>query len=185
MVEGFIKEVLIKFERAVSHLDQELSTIHTGRASVSLVDSIMVEVYGSKQSIKQIASITIPEPKQILVQPWDKSIISSIEKAIRESDLKFSPVNTGDSIRINIPELTEERRKEYVKVVHEKGEEAKVTVRTARQDTWNEIKKTKVDGRIGEDEMYRGENLLQHEVEKINKTIDEKVRAKEAELMEV
>ena len=185
MVESYIREIAPKIEKAISHLDSELATIHTGRASVSLVDSIVVDVYGVKQAIKQVASITIPEPKQILLQPWDKSIVSQIEKAIRESDLKFNPVNTGDSIRINIPELTEERRKEYVKIVREKGEEAKVTVRTARQEVWNEIKKAKTDGKIGEDDMYRGENLLQQEIDKANKSIDQQVDSKEKELMEV
>jgi len=185
MIDEVTKELTPKCEKALSFLDDEFSTIHTGRASVSLVDSIAVEVYGSKQLIKQVASITIPEPKQILIQPWDRSLVGLIEKAIRESELGFGPVNTGDSIRINIPELTEERRKEFVKIAKEKAEEAKISVRNARSEAWNAIKKAKNDGDISEDEMYKGEEKIQAMVDKINAKIEETLAQKEKELLEI
>lgn len=185
MIDTTLKEMTPKLEKAVTFLHDELASIHTGRASVSLVDSIMVTAYGSKQLLKQVASITIPEPRQILIQPWDRSIVGQIESAIRESDLGFGPVNTGDAIRINIPELTEERRKEFVKAAKERAEEAKISVRNARSEAWNAVKKAKNDGEIGEDDMYRGEERIQAEVDKTNKAIDEILEKKEKELMEI
>jgi ribosome recycling factor len=185
MLEPILKELTPKLEKAIEFLHDELASIHTGRASVSLVDTITVDAYGSKQLLKQVASITIPEPRQILIQPWDRSLVGQIESAIRASDLGFGPVNTGDAIRINIPELTEERRKEFVKVAKERAEEAKISVRNARSEAWNAVKKEKNDGEIGEDEMYRGEERIQTEVDKTNKKIEEILAQKEKELMEI
>lgn len=185
MIEDILKELEPKLGRATNHLEEELATIHTGRATASLVDTIMVSAYGSKQMLKQLASITIPEPRQILIQPWDRTVVGAIESAVRESELGFNPVNTGDAVRINIPELTEERRKEFVKIAKEKAEEAKISVRNARGEAWNEVKKRKTDGDIGEDEMYRGEEKIQADVDKCNKDIDNILAAKEKELMQV
>jgi ribosome recycling factor len=185
MIEQYLKELTPKAEKAVEFLESELSAIHTGRASTSLVDTILVDAYGGKQEIRQIANITVPEARQILIQPWDRMLTASIEKAIRESDLGFNPVNAGDVIRINIPELTQERRQEFAKVAKEKAEDAKVAIRNARQDTINQIKKAKTDGEIGEDEMYRGEGEVQKIVEKYNKQIEEILGAKEKELLEI
>lgn len=185
MIETYLKELNPKLDKAIDFLEQELSSIHTGRASVSLVDNIFVEVYGSRQEIKQIASITIPESRQIAIQPWDRTSVAAIEKAIRESDLGFNPVNTGDMIRINIPELTEERRREFVKVAKEKAEEARIAVRNGRQDTINAIKRAKNDGQIGEDEMHRGEAEVQKTVDNYNKKIEEIFTTKEKELTSI
>lgn len=185
MIENIIKELSPKLEKVVEYFEHELSSIHTGRASTSLVDTILVDAYGTKQEIKQIANITIPEARQILIQPWDRTVTPAIEKAIRESDLGFNPVNAGDVIRINIPELTQERRMEFVKVAKEKAEESRVAVRNARQDAINQIKKAKNDGQIGEDEMYRGEAEVQKVVDKYNKTIEDVFSGKEKELMEI
>jgi ribosome recycling factor len=182
-IEDLLKEATPRFIKAVEFLEAELSNIHTGRASANLVDSILVDAYGSKQAIKQIANISIPEPRQILIQPWDKVMVGSIETAIRESNLGFSPVNTGDMVRVTIPELTEDRRKEFIKQAKEKAEEARVSIRTARSETWNAIKKAKTDGEIGEDEMYRGEHRIQEEVDKYNKQIEELLDVKEKELL--
>ncbi len=184
-VENILKDLGPKLEGSINHFEDELATIHTGRASANLVDTILVDLYGSKQSIKQIASITIPEPRQILIQPWDKGATGQIESAIRNSNLGFSPVNNGDSVRVIIPELTEERRKDIIKVTKEKAEEAKVSIRTSRTESWNIIKKLKVDGVIGEDEMYRGEHRIQEEVDKANHKIEEILAKKEKELMEI
>jgi ribosome recycling factor len=185
LVEIVVKEIRPKLKKALEFLGTELSNIHTGRATTSLVDSILVDVYGTKQAIKQLASIIIPEPKQILIQPWDKSVTSQIEVAIRESNLGFSPTNTGEMIRVSIPELTEERRKEFIRVAREKTEEAKVSVRNARTEAWNAIKKAKTAGEIGEDEMYRGEHQIQEEIDKYNKQIETLLESKEKELMEI
>lgn len=182
-VEAILKEMTPKFVKAVEFLELELSNIHTGRASVNLIDSIVVEAYGTKQAIKQIASITIPEARQILIQPWDRAVVNQIETAIRESNLGFSPVNTGDTIRVTIPELTEERRKEFIRVAKEKTEEARVSIRNARAEAWNTIKKTKNDGDISEDEMYRGEHRIQEEVDEYNKQVENLFSEKEKELM--
>lgn len=185
MIENYIKELEPKLDKAINYLVEELASIHTGRASTSLVDNIMVDVYGSKQEIKQLASIMIPEARQIAIQPWDRTVVSAIEKAIRDSDMGFNPVNTGDMIRINIPELTQERRQEFVKVAKEKAEETRVAVRNNRQDSINAIKKAKNDGQIGEDEMYRGEAEVQKVVDRYNKKIEEILSTKEKELTEI
>jgi ribosome recycling factor len=185
MVEDYLKELTPKLDKAVEHLKNELGNIHTGRASVSLVDEILVDAYGTKQPIKAVANISIPEPRQILIQPWDKGIASQIETAIRNSDLGFSPVNAGEVIRVIIPELTEERRREFVKVAKEKTEEARVTIRNGRQEVWNDVKKDKNDGTISEDDMYRGENEIQKLVDRYNKIVEEMLETKEKELLEI
>lgn len=185
MVDAILKELPLKLQKSIDFLESELSNIHTGRASVSLVDDILVNAYGSKQQLKQVANITIPEARQILIQPWDKSVVGQIESAIRESDMGFNPVNTGDVIRINIPELTEERRRDYVKLAKERAEEARVGIRNTRSEAWNAIKKAKGDGEIGEDDMYHGEAEIQKLVDLYNKKVEEVFNLKEKELLEV
>jgi ribosome recycling factor len=185
MLDGYVKELTPKLDKSVEFLEDELSNIHTGRASVSLVDETMVDVYGTKQPLKAIANITIPEARQILIQPWDKGVVSQIESALREGSLGFNPINTGDVIRINLPELTQERRQEFVKVAKEKTEEARVGIRTARGDVWNAIKKAKADGEISEDDMYRGEAEIQKLVDSYNQKVENILSSKEKELLEV
>ena len=185
MIQETIKDTEPKFKKAVEVLEEDMAQIHTGRASASLVDSILVDVYGTKNPIKTIANISIPEPRSILIQPWDRANISQIETALRESDLNVNPVNTGENIRINLPELTEDRRKEYVKLAREKAESARVSVRNVRGEAWNAIKKAKTDGRISEDEMYYGEEQLQKIVDKHNKEIEEIFSKKESELLTI
>lgn len=185
MVQEIIKETEPKFKKAVEILREEMATIHTGRASASLVDGILVDVYGTKNPVKTIANISIPEPKSILIQPWDKANLSQIETAIRESDLKLNPVNTGENIRINLPELTEDRRKEFARIAKEKAESARVSVRNVRGEAWNRIKRAKSDGDISEDDMYYGEEQLQKIVDKYNKEIEEVLASKEKELLTI
>ncbi len=185
MIQELIKGAEPKFQKAIEILEEELAALHTGRASVSLVDDIQVDVYGAKNPIKAVATITIPEPRSILIQPWDQANLSRIESAIRESDLKLNPVNTGENLRINLPELTEERRKEFVKIAHEKAENARIAVRNIRGDILNHIKKAKSDGAIGEDDMYYGENELQKVVDKYNAQIEEILSGKEKDLLTI
>lgn len=185
MIQEIIKETEPKFKKALTILEEDMAVIHTGRASASLIDGILVDVYGTKNSIKTIANISIPEPRSILIQPWDRANISQIETAIRESDLKLNPVNTGENIRINLPELTEDRRKEFVKVAKEKAESARVSVRNIRGEAWNAIKKAKADGKISEDDMYYGEEQLQKIVDKHNKEIEEVLSKKEKDLLTI
>jgi ribosome recycling factor len=185
MVNELIKNLPPKLDKSIEFLETELATIHTGRATVSLVDEIMVPAYGGSQPLKAVANITIPEARQILIQPWDRGIVGTIENAIRDSELGFNPVNTGDVIRINIPELTEERRREFVKIAKEKAEEARIGIRNSRAEVWNEIKKAKTDGQISEDDMYHGESELQKLVDTYNKKIEDIFSAKEKELLEV
>jgi ribosome recycling factor len=185
MLEGYVKELAPKLDKSVEFLEDELSNIHTGRASVSLVDDLLVDVYGVKQPIKAVANITIPEARQILIQPWDKGVVSQIEAAVRESSLGLNPINTGDVIRVNLPELTEERRREFVKIAKEKTEEARVSIRTARGEVWNAIKKAKADGDISEDDMYHGEAEIQKLVDSYNKKVEDILGLKERELLEV
>lgn len=185
MIDNYLNELTPKLEKALNHLETELSTIHTGRAQASLLDGVSVEVYGQRQPVKAIASISIPEPRQIVIQPWDKSIASQIEGAIRDSDLGLNPVNAGDVIRINIPELTTERRQQFVKMAKEMTEEARIAVRNARQDVLNEAKKAKNSSEISEDELHRAETEVQKFVEKYNKSIDDIFHAKEKELTQI
>ncbi|MDD5693290.1 MAG: ribosome recycling factor [Patescibacteria group bacterium] len=184
-VDEIIKELSPRLAKAIEFFESELANIHTGRASANMVDSIMVEAYGTKQAIKQVANIMIPEPRQILIQPWDKTITGQIENAIRNSNLGFSPVNTGDAVRVTIPELTEERRKDFIKLAREKTEEARVSIRNSRSEAWSAVKKAKNDGEIGEDEMYRGEHVIQTEIDTYNKQVEELSDKKEKELMEI
>lgn len=185
MIQKLIKETEPKFRKTIEILEEELATLHTGRASASLVEDIMVDVYGTKNPIKAVASISIPEPRSILIQAWDKSNLSQIEVAIRESGLKLNPINAGENIRINLPELTEDRRKEFVRIAKEKTESARVSIRNVRGEAWNKIKKAKTDGDISEDDMYYGEEQLQKVVDKYNNKIEEVLSKKEKELLTI
>jgi ribosome recycling factor len=134
MYKELIQERKVDLEKNLEHFKEELGQLRTGRASTALVENLMVDYYGSKSPIKQVASITIPEPRTIAITPWDKDSLVNIEKAIRESQLNLNPMNDGQVVRINIPALTEERRKELVKVLNQKSEEARVGVRRVRED---------------------------------------------------
>jgi ribosome recycling factor len=185
MLEGYVKELTPKLDKSVEFLEDELNNIHTGRANVSLVDDILVNVYGTKQPLKSVANINIPEARQILIQPWDKGVVSQIEAAVREAGLGFNPINTGDVIRINLPELTQERRREFVKLAKEKTEEARVGIRTSRGEIWNTIKKAKNEGEISEDDMYHNEAEIQKLVDTYNKKVEDIFAKKEKELLEI
>lgn len=185
MSSDYLQKLEEGAKRAINFLVEELATIHTGRASVNLVSDILVMAYGSKTPLKQIANITVTDPRSLAVQPWDKGNLIQIENAIRESNLGFSVVNTGDIIRVNIPQLTEERRNEYVKLAKAKAEEAKIMLRNVRHEIWEETKKAKVNSEISEDEMYFRENEINKLVESYNKEIEKILAEKERELREV
>lgn len=172
-------------KKALEYLESELANIHTGRATTGLVSDIMVDAYGSKTPLKQVANITVTDPRSIAVQPWDKGNLIQIENALREANLSFGVVNTGDKIMVTIPHLTEERRNEYVKIAKEKAEEAKISIRNNRHEVVEANKKAKTAGEITEDEMYRREEEIQKFVEAKNKEIDEIFAGKEKELKEV
>jgi ribosome recycling factor len=173
------------FEQAVESLTLEFGKTRTGRASASLVENILVESYGTKMPLKQLASIAVTDARTITVNPWDKKNISEIESALRKSDQGFNPANDGQLIRINLPPLTEERRKELVKVVSQKAEEARVLIRSTREAAWKEIQNLEQEGKISEDDKFRGKEKLQKIVDEYNEKIEEIRKRKEKEIMTV
>lgn len=185
MDKEYLKELETSATKTIEYYEQELTNIHTGRATTGLVSDVTVDVYGSKSPIKQIANITVTDSRSLAIQPWDKGNLIQIENALRESNLGFGVVNSGDAIRINIPELTEERRNEYVKLAKDKAEEAKISIRNSRRDVWEKTQKAKAEGSISEDEMYHREEEINKFVDSQNKKIDEIFVAKEQELREV
>lgn len=170
---------------AIEHLNQEMGKIRTGRANSALVESLMVDYYGSKTPLKQIASINIPEARLIVIQPWDKDSLVSIESALRESDLGFNPNNDGQVIRINIPQLTEERRKELVKALNQRSEDAKIAIRNIREEAWKEIQEEEKAGKMSEDDKFSGKDYLQKIVDEYNKKIEEARNKKEEEILTI
>jgi len=170
---------------AIEVLKREFASIRTGRASLALLDVIMVNYYGASTPLQQLASLSIPDSRQIAIQPWDQKIIPEIEKAIMKSDLGITPVNDGKTIRIHIPPLTEERRKQLVKIVKKKAEEAKIAIRNVRRDINEELKKLEKEKHLSEDDVKR----QQDEIQKITNThiakVDEILAHKEKEIMEV
>lgn len=170
---------------ALEYLNSEFTNIRTGRAHVGLVSDVLIDVYGSKMPLKQVANITVSDAKSLTIQPWDKGTLMPIESALRSGDFSLSIVNTGDAIHANVPDLTEERRNEYKKLAKEKTEDAKVSLRNARRDVWDEAKRAKEAGEISEDDMYRREQEINKFIEDKNKELDALYAAKERELSEV
>lgn len=174
-----------RMDGAIEAFQRELASVRTGRASVSLLDRVHVNAYGSSMPLNQVATVTAPEARLLLIQPYDRSMIGAIEKGIMESDIGMSPSNDGQVIRIAVPPLTEERRKEFVKLAHKMAEEGRVAVRNVRRDVLNEAKRAEKEGELSKNELGR----LQDEVQKITdehvKKIDEILGRKEAEIMEV
>ncbi len=174
-----------EFNKAVEHLKSEMSTLRTGRASASLVENINVELYGTMTPLMHMAQITIPEPRMIAIQPYDKNALKDIEKALQASNLGINPINDGTYIRLAIPQMTEERRKELVKVVAQMAEKTRVAVRNIREEIWKEIQKQEKDGKLSEDEKINGKEELQKVVDKINEEIKKIAEAKEKEVMTI
>ncbi|MCK4839465.1 MAG: ribosome recycling factor [Desulfobulbaceae bacterium] len=174
-----------KMESSTDAYKRELSRVRTGRASISLLDGLKVDAYGSPMPINQVATLTIPESRLIQIQAWDTQLLGAIEKAIQKSDLGLNPVNDGKLLRISIPQLTEERRKELVKKVKKITEDYRVAIRNSRRDAIDTFKKQKNDKEISEDELFRLQDEAQKETDKFIKSLDELMAAKEKEVMEV
>ncbi len=185
MVDEILAEAKREMDKAVDAFHREVATVRTGRANASLLDMIRVEYYGSQVPVNQGASVTIPEPRLVVLQPFDKTVIPELEKAIQSSNLGLTPSNDGNVVRLPIPQLTEERRKELVKVVHGMSEECKVSVRNHRRDANDLLKSGQKDGEIPEDAAKRGTDQTQQLTDDFVKKIDEMLRDKEAEIMEV
>ncbi len=183
------KEIIDKkkpeLEKSIEHFKEELNQLRTGRASVAMVEGLSVDYYGAKSPLKQVASISVPEPRTIVIAPWDKDNLVNIEKSLRESQLNLNPNNDGQVIRINIPALTEERRKDLVKVLNQKAEDAKISIRKHREDAWEEIQRVEKEGLMGEDDKFVGKDKLQEVVDEFNKKVEEVRAKKEVEIMQV
>lgn len=173
-----------KMNKAIAHLEEELRNFRAGKANPAFFNNVMVDYYGSPTPVPQVASITVPDAKTILIQPWEKKMISNIEKAIFDANIGYTPVNNGEQIRINIPPLTEERRRELVKKAKAEGENAKLSVRSARRDVVDAHKKFQKEG-LPEDVCKDAEANIQKETDLFNKKIDEIIAAKEKEIMTV
>ncbi len=180
-----IKNAETKMNKSVDALIREFDTVRVGRANPAVLDRIMVDYYGVPTQINQMAAISVAEAKILVIQPWDKTTLSTIEKAILKSDIGLTPNNDGSVIRIVFPPLTEERRKELAKEVHKFGEEAKVAVRAIRRDANEKLKSMKKASTISEDDEKDGEKQVQVLTDKYCKTIDEKVKVKQSEIMDI
>jgi ribosome recycling factor len=174
-----------KMVRAVEAMQRDFTGIRTGRASTSLVERIHVEYYGTETPLNQLASISVPEAHQIVIQPWDRGVLGAIEKAIQRSDIGLVPNVDGTVVRLNIPPLTEERRKEIVRVVHKRMEDARVEVRNLRREAADDLKKEERDGSVGSDEAHRHLDALQKTTDRFIAEIDRLGKVKEDEVLEV
>ena len=173
-----------KMQRAVDHLEEELLNVRAGKASPNVLNGVLVDYYGTMSPVSQVASVTVPDAKTVLVQPWDKKMLPVIEKAILVANIGLTPSNNGEQIRLSIPPLTEERRKQLVKQIKAEGETARVSLRNARRDAVGAFKKAQKDG-MPEDEAKDGEERAQKLTDKFSKRVDELLSAKEKEIMTV
>lgn len=184
MIESIYDETREKMAKSLTALENELKRVRTGRASQSLLDGIRVDYYGTVTPLNQMASISVPESRLVIVQPWDVSVIQDIEKAILKSDLGLTPSNDGKLIRISIPPLTEERRKELVKVVNKMAEDHKVAIRNIRRESNELLKGLKKDGDISEDDAFKAQDQVQNITDEHIKRIDGIYKEKEKEILE-
>ncbi len=185
MTSEILADAERKMGRAVEAMERDFQGLRTGRASTSLVERLHVDYYGTQTPLNQLASISVPEPHQIAIQPWDRGVLSTIEKAIQKSDIGLMPNVDGTVVRLNIPPLTEERRKDIVKSVHKRMEEARVEVRNVRRDANDSLKKEERDGTLGADEARRQLDQLQKITDRVIADVDRLGGAKEQEVMEV
>ena len=185
MVKEIIANNEERLEKSIAALKREFGSLRAGRATPSLLDKVMVDYYGTPTPVNQVAKVSVPEPRMIMITPWEKSLMHDIEKAIMKSDLGLSPNSDGTAIRLSIPQLTQERRHELVKTVGKKAEEAKVAIRNIRRDGNDAIKKLEKAKEITEDDSKKGQESVQKLVDKYIKTVDTLREAKEKEIMEV
>ncbi len=184
-MENVLKELKSHIEKTLGDLQRDLSRIRTGRANLALVDGIKVDYYGTPTPIGGVGSLNVPDARLITIKPWDRSIIPAIEKAINESGIGINPSNDGETVRLPIPQLTEERRKEIAKIVKSKGEEHKVAVRNLRRDANEKLKGLEKDKKLSADDLKRGQERVQKETDLGIAKVDEIVARKEKEVMEV
>jgi ribosome recycling factor len=185
MIEKVLGETGERMDKSLSAFKRELAGIRTGRATTTLLDSVKVEAYGQTMPLNQVASVSVPESRLILVQPWDRTIVSDVERALHKSDLGLVPNTDGNVIRLVIPPLTEERRHDLVKIVRKQAEEARVSVRNIRRDANDDLKKAQKDGTISEDDSHKAMDEVQELTDKYVEHIDKALKAKEDEIMEV
>ena len=185
MIDEFLADAKERMQKSVESTRNELATVRTGRASPHLLDRLIVDAYGAESPIKQLAQVNATDARLLTVTPYDKSTISAIEKAVMESDLGLTPSNDGNVIRLQIPELTEERRRELVKVVHGIAEQGRVAVRNVRRDVMHDLRELKKEGEAGSDEEHHGETELQKQTDAAIGEIDTLLKGKEEEILEV
>lgn len=185
MIEETLLEAMEKMDKAVEHTQSQFATVRTGRATPSLVERITVEYYGTQVPLQQLASISVPEARQLLIKPHDRGTLEAVEKAIRESDLGVNPNNDGVSIRLSLPQLTEERRKEYVKVARNMAEDGRIALRNTRREARKTLEAFEKDSEISADELERAEKELDKVTQEHEAHIDQALGNKEQELLEV
>jgi ribosome recycling factor len=185
MIDELLDDAKRRMDKSVEAALHEFNTVRTGRASAALLDRVAVDYYGQKTPVKQLATINVPEPRMLTVQPFDPSSVKAIERAILESDLGLTPSNDGKLIRLPIPQLTEERRKELVRVVRHLAEEGRVAIRNVRRDVMHDLKELARDGDVGDDDERRAEDKLQKLTDEHVHRVDDLLKKKEEEIMEV
>lgn len=185
MADDYVKQCEEKMKKSIAALDHEFSGLRTGRASANLLDPVQVEVYGARMPLNQVATVNVPESRTIMVQVWDKSNVKAVEKAIVDANLGLNPAAEGQTVRINIPPLTEERRKELTKVAGKYSESTRVSIRNIRRDALDHFKKIEKNGDISEDEMHKYNDKIQKITDDFIKLVDEKLSKKEKEIMQV
>lgn len=185
MIEKIISEIKPKMEAAIAALSSDLVRIRTGRANPEMLDGITILYYGTKTPLREVATIGVPEPTQISIKPWDRNLLNEIDNAIRNSDLGLSPVNDGTQVRLSLPPMTEERRKEIVLQVKKMGEGAKVTLRTIRGDAWTKVQTAVKNKEATEDDKYTAEEKFNKLIEEMNNKVESIVAGKEKEVMQI
>ena len=185
MIDDVLKDATRRMDKSVESARHEFTTVRTGRAAATLLDRVQVTAYGTKMPINQLATIGVPEPRMLTITPFDKSIMKDIERGILESDLGLTPSNDGQLIRLPIPQLTEERRKDLVRQVRHMAEEGRVAARNVRRDAIHQLKELEKNGETGSDDVHRAEDKLQKLTDERVHQIDAALKAKEAEIMEV
>ena len=185
MVDQIIIEIKPKMRAAIDNLSEELSRIRTGRAHAGILDGLKAMYYGTSTPLKEMATISVPEPTVISIKPWDRGVLSDIETAVRNSDLGLSPVNDGSQIRLVLPPMTEDRRKEIVGQVKRLGEQAKVSLRNIRGEAWSRVQSAVKTKEATEDDKYQAEEKLNKLIDEMNSEIDKVVSVKEAEIMKI
>ena len=185
MMDKLIKDLETKMKKSIQSLDEDLGSLRTGRASAALFEKIKVDCYGQAMPLNQVASISVPEARLVVIQPWDRNLLLDVEKAIQKSELSVNPNNDGKLIRINIPPLTEERRKELTKVAKAKAENSRVAIRNIRRDANEDLKKLEKDSDITEDDLKRGREEIQKLTDRYIENINKMLEAKEKEILEI